>query len=261
MVKARRDRVAIRGCAVSLQRGGEGQCLLYLHGAAGAGAWLPFMDQLAASFDVVVPEHPGFGASDTPAWLDSIHDLAYFYLDLLEALDLRDVHLVGSSLGGWIALEIAVRNLSRLRTLTLSAAAGIHVDGVDKGDPFLWSPEETWRQLIYDEAVRKRFLEHQPSEAEADAQLKNRETVARLGWAPRMHDPDLRKWIHRVTLPVQVIWGEQDRLLPVAYAHAFGELIPQARVTVIPECGHLPHAEQPDLFARTIADFITGAGS
>lgn len=261
MVKAKRDRVSIAGCEVSLQRGGEGDCLLYLHGAAGAPAWLPFMDRLAEKFAVVVPEHPGFGASETPGWLDSIHDLAYFYLDFLAALDLNDVHLVGSSLGGWIALEIAVRDRSRLATLTLSAAAGIHVDGVAKGDPFVWSPEETWRQLIYDDAVRKPFLEHTPTEAEVDAQLKNRETVARLGWAPRMHDPDLRKWVHRVDLPTQVIWGEQDRLLPVAYAGAFGELLPQARITTIPECGHLPHVEKPEVFTRTIVEFIAGAKS
>src|SRR5215475_13517236 len=111
--------IAVRGCNIRLMRGGSGPPLLFLHGAGGAGAWLPVMQALAEKFDVIVPEHPGFGESDTPDWLDTIHDLAYFYLDFLEALDLRGVHLVGSSLGGWIAADPAVRNASRLASLTL----------------------------------------------------------------------------------------------------------------------------------------------
>src|SRR5215510_2005939 len=101
--------IAVKDCSIRLMRGGAGQPLMILHGASGAGAWLPFMRSLADKFDVIVPEHPGFGASDTPDWLDNIHDLAYFYLDFLAMLDLTGVHLVGLSLGGWIAAELAVR--------------------------------------------------------------------------------------------------------------------------------------------------------
>src|SRR5262252_8130787 len=122
--------LSIRDCRIRLMRGGACNPLLMLHGAGGAGTWLPFMSRLATQFDVIVPEHPGFGESDTPAWLDTIADLANFYLDFLETLDLRGVHLAGSSLGGWIAAELAVRNASRLASLTLIGSAGIHVDGV-----------------------------------------------------------------------------------------------------------------------------------
>src|SRR2546421_294622 len=95
------SKIAVRGCSIKLMRGGAGEPLLVLHGASGAGAWLPFMRSLAEKFDVLVPEHPGFGESDTPDWLDTIHDLAYFYLDVLGQFDLDRVHLVGISLGGW----------------------------------------------------------------------------------------------------------------------------------------------------------------
>src|SRR5438067_388757 len=105
--------ITIDGCRIRLMRGGTGSPLLVLHGAGGGGAWLPFMDQLAQNFDVLVPEHPGFGDSDTPEWLDNIPDLANFYLDFLRELNLNSVHLVGLSLGGWIAAELAVRNTSR----------------------------------------------------------------------------------------------------------------------------------------------------
>src|SRR6266446_4362492 len=119
-------KLAVRGCNITLMRGGAGHPLLLLHGAGGAGSWLPFMAELAARHDVIVPEHPGFGSSDTPDWLDNIPDLARFYLDVLDQLDLTNVDLVGFSLGGWIAAELAVRNTQRLASLALVGAAGIH---------------------------------------------------------------------------------------------------------------------------------------
>src|SRR5262245_66070147 len=137
--------LAVRGCRIGLMRGGAGRRLLFLHGASGAGAWMPCMAALAEKFDVIVPEHPGFGSSDTPDWLDTIHDLAYFYLNVLEHLDLDRVHLVGVSLGGWIAAELAVRSTRRLASLTLVDAAGIHVPGVEQIDTFLRTDEQRIR--------------------------------------------------------------------------------------------------------------------
>jgi pimeloyl-ACP methyl ester carboxylesterase len=131
----------IAECSVNVMRGGEGAPLLFLHGAGGAGIWLPFMAALSERYEVIVPDHPGFGRSDKPDWLDELSDLAYFYLDFIEALGLDRIHLVGNSLGGWIAAELAVRSTQRLHTLTLIAAAGIHVNGVPKGDLFLWPPD------------------------------------------------------------------------------------------------------------------------
>src|SRR5215813_13327598 len=144
--------IGVKGCNIALMRGGAGQQLMILHGASGAGAWLPFMRSLADQFDVIVPEHPGFGASDTPDWLDNIHDLAYFYLDVLDHLDLHAVHLVGVSLGGWIAAELAVRNTERLASLTLVDAAGIHVPGLEQIDTFLRTDEQRIRDFFHDQS-------------------------------------------------------------------------------------------------------------
>ena len=140
--------VTIAGCKTRLMRGGSGEPLLFLHGARGASAWLPFWETLSQRFDVIVPEHPGFGGSDMPDWLDNVGDLAYFYLDFIEALELTRVNLAGVSLGGWIAAEIAVRDDAALKTLTLIGAAGIHVKGVAKGDIFMWSREEMHPQPV-----------------------------------------------------------------------------------------------------------------
>ncbi|MFY9529537.1 MAG: alpha/beta fold hydrolase, partial [Candidatus Acidiferrales bacterium] len=149
------------------------------------------MEALSRNFEVIVPEHPGFGQSETPAWLDNVSDLAYFYLDFIEALGLKQVHLVGASLGGWIAAELAVRNQRLLSTLTLVAPAGIHVPGVQKGDIFLWSAQELAQNLFYDQKLAEAMLREEPSQEELDIQLKNRLTMAKLTWQPRLYNPHL----------------------------------------------------------------------
>ncbi len=247
--------IEVDGCKLNLRRGGSGEPLLYLHGSGGAPAVLPFMEKLAERYDVLVPEHPGFGASDEPEWLENMHDLAYFYLDVLKSLDLRGVHLVGSSLGGWLALEMAVRDASRLRSLVLVGPAGISVPGVSPGDVFLWSPEELARNLFFDPALAEKMLAQPVTPELLDVSLKNRHTVARLGWEPRMHDPFLHKWLHRVNVPVKIVWGEADKILPVAYAREFKRLMPGAEVEIIPRCGHLPQAERPEEFCDIVMRF------
>jgi pimeloyl-ACP methyl ester carboxylesterase len=256
----RTETVTVRGCTISMLRGGAGDPLLYLHGAGGAGMVFPFMTELAARYDVMVPEHPGFGASDEPDWLDNIHDVAYFYLDFLEAMELDGVHLVGMSLGGWIALEIAVRSTVRIKTLTLAGPAGIHVPGLATGDIFAWSPAETFRQGFHDQTIAEQAIARLPENVEADdTYLKNRSTVARLAWEPRLYDPHLAKWLHRIDVPTKIVWAEDDRILPVGYADELARMIPGSQVTVIPQCGHLLHIEKPAEFVAAIDDLAKGA--
>jgi pimeloyl-ACP methyl ester carboxylesterase len=254
-VAFRQQNVDVRGARITLKRGGEGRKLLYLHGANGAPSVRPFMEMLAQSYEVLVPEHPGFGGSDEPEWLDTIHDLAYFYLDFIEQLDLRDVHLVGSSLGGWLALEVAIRDRTRLRALTAVGPLGIYVAGVKRGDMFLWSPEEKVRNLFHDQRLADQILAQPATPDQAELEVKNLHTVARLAWEPRMFDPHLAKWLHRIKLPTQIIWGEHDKVLPPAYAAEFQKLIPGARVDIVKQCGHLPHTEKPEEFTRLVREF------
>jgi pimeloyl-ACP methyl ester carboxylesterase len=253
----RSDAVAVSGCRVGLLRGGTGDPLLYLHGAEGAGRVEPFMAALAENYDVLVPEHPGFGVSDQPDWLDNIHDVAYFYLDFLRALDLVGVHLVGQSLGGWVALEMAVRSTERIQTLTLASPAGIHVSGLRTGDPFAWSPEETLRQVFHDPLLAEEAIAGLPENVEGDDTfLKNRSTFARLAWEPRLHDPHLHKWLHRVDVPTRIVWGEDDQVLSVAYADEIARRIPGAQVTIVPKCGHLVPVEKAAEFVSAIDHHI-----
>jgi pimeloyl-ACP methyl ester carboxylesterase len=250
------SRLSIRGCNIGLMRGGSGRPMLILHGAGGAGRWLPYMAELAARHDVIVPEHPGFGGSDTPEWLDTIADLANFYLDVLDQLDLTDVDLVGFSLGGWIAAELAVRNTRRLRSLTLVAAAGIHVPGVPQVDSFLLNDEQRIRAMFHDPRRADAMVAQATRPEAEDVELKNRATTARLIWQPRGYDPHLAKWLHRIDVPTLLIWGADDRLFPTDYAFAYQRLIPGSEVEIIPQCGHLPQVEQTADFVAAVEDFL-----
>jgi pimeloyl-ACP methyl ester carboxylesterase len=248
--------ITVANCRIRLMRGGAGAPLVLLHGGGGAGIWLPCMARLARKFDVIAPEHPGFGASDTPAWLDTVADLANYYLEFLDELDLRGVHLVGSSLGGWIAADLAVRNASRLASLTLIGAAGIYVDGVEQFDTFLSSEEQRIRAMFYDRDLAEAVVASSERPELEDAALKNRTMTARLAWQPRNHDPHLHKWLHRIKVPTLLVWGADDRLFPPAYADAFQKLIPGAKTVIFPQCGHLPHVENGDAFAAKLESFI-----
>jgi len=252
--------IEIAGCRISLQRGGSGPTLMWLHGAGGGGRWTPALARLAESYDVVAPELPGFGASDTPEWFDNIHDVGFFVLDLLKALDLRGVHLVGASLGGWVAAEAAVRSTERLASLTLVGPAGLHMKGVPRPDTFLWTDEEATRALFHDQALADAMLAVVPDDAEQDRRLKNKFATARLAWSPRWHDPHLAKWLHRIDVPTLVVWGEHDRYLPAVYAQHWAGLIPGAAVQIIADCGHAPPAEKPAIFCDTLHRFIGRLG-
>src|ERR1041384_5183391 len=174
MTEPTATKVSVRGCGIAMRRAGTGRPLLYLHGASDPGQWLPFLADLAARHDVLAPEHPGFGASDTPDWLDSIQDLARFYLDLLDQLDLKHVDLVGHSLGGWSAAELAVRNTRRLSSLTLVDSAGIHVPGVPQVDTFLLNDEQLVRNLFDDPKLIEAMVAQTKRPELEDVTLKNR---------------------------------------------------------------------------------------
>jgi pimeloyl-ACP methyl ester carboxylesterase len=240
---------------MNVMRGGKGPPILFLHGAGGAGVWLPFMTALSEHYDVIVPDHPGFGRSDTPHWLDQLSDLAYFYLDLIEALKLDHVHMVGHSLGGWIAAEIAIRSTRRLQTLTLIGAAGVHVNGVPKGDIFIWTPEERARNLFVDQRLAEQRLAQPMTEEQGDIAIKNELATADLAWAPRFHDPQLRKWLHRIDVPTLLVWGDSDKIFPAAYGEAYRGLIKGSRLEVLPDCGHIPQVEKADMFVDLFKRF------
>jgi pimeloyl-ACP methyl ester carboxylesterase len=246
--------IDVRGTRVRLQRGGHGPPLMFLHGASGHVGWLPFLDRLSRNFDVLVPEHPGFGSSDDPLWLDRTSDLAYFYLDLMQMLHLDRVHLMGTSLGGWVAAELAVRNMARLASLTLVCAVGIAPNGVPMDDIFRMSAEENARRFYFDP---QRVQQRLDALAKADMRtiVRNRSTVVRLGY-PHFLNAELAKWLHRIDVPTLLLWGENDGLVPPRFGTAYRELIPNSELVVLPRAGHAPFEEQTDAFLESFSDFL-----
>jgi len=253
------ETITINGCSIELRRGGSGPTLLFLHGAGGIRTWTPYLAELATRFSVLAPSHPGFGRSDTPDWLDGMQDMVFFYLDFLEELDLNDVHVVGNSLGGWIAAELAVRGTGRIKTLTLVAPAGLRVVGVPMGDIFLWSHEEHVRNTLYDQTIADQRLAEELSEEESDIALKNHFTTAKLAWSPRFHNPDLEKWLHRIKVPTMIVWGDSDKVFPPAHGEAYHRAIAGSELRVVPECGHLPHQEKLPEFLAAVDAITNGA--
>jgi pimeloyl-ACP methyl ester carboxylesterase len=115
------------------------------------------------------------------------------------------------------------------------------------------------RNLYHNQAFADRILALRPSEADMDVMLKNRFTVAKLGWQPRWFNPDLEKWLHRIKLPALIVWGDHDKIMPPPYAALWRERLPDARLVVVNECGHLPHIEQAPFVTGHVLDFLEGA--
>ena len=250
----------VLGVGVSLQRKGRGAPLLMLHGEDTASRWLPFHDSLAERFQVILPDHPGFGRSAQPDWLDTIQDLAYSYLELVTALGLECVRVVGESFGGWLAAALAIAQPERIERLALVGPLGFKPPGLILPDLFAMSPEEWSAMTLEDETLAAREAEGLRVRENLERHLRDRATLARLAWTPHLHDPKLPVWLHRIRLPTLLVWGRQDRVVPPAVADAWLERLPDARLVVIEQAGHLPHLERPAEAARIVGDFLAEGG-
>lgn len=234
---------------------GSGPAVLLLHGGEGAEANQQLIDLLALDHTVYVPTHPGFGLSPMPEWFRGVDDLAYTYLNLLDRFDLRDVHLVGLQFGAWVAAELAIRDCSRLRKLTLVNPVGIKVGGPMKreiADIFAASREEV-------DAARFAIPENNPlvdlKAADPTKVLhlaRNEEALATYAWEPYMHNPRLKYWLSRVSVPCKVVHGQNDGIAGQDYAQAFTDYIPQSTLALLPEAGHCAQIDQPAAVAEIV---------
>ncbi len=246
----------LQGIEVDVVRKGKGQPLLMLHGGGGPIAALPFVAKLAERFEIIAPTHPGFGGSRIPDSFTRIDDLAFLYLDLLDALDLKDVVLMGFSMGGWTAAELVVMNARRLSKLILVDAVGVKVGGREDRDiaDVFGLPSETLTKLMW----------HDPTKAPdisklTDEQLSlvaaNRMALGVYTWEPYMHNPKLPQRLHRVRIPTHFIWGASDGIVTAVYGRKFCAMIEGATMTVIEKAGHSPQSEQPDAFVAAVNKF------
>ena len=249
--------IDVAGTRLRCSEAGTGPVVLFLHDMTGA-AFDPLLTQLVQGYRVIAPEHPGFGRGPIPDWMMSVGDVAFFYLDALAALDLRDVHLVGHGLGGWIAAEIAIRSTQRLASLALLAPAGVASAQAPFDDVFAWSAEEFARRQFHDPALTEEW-QRRRAELPVDTVLQNQAAVARLAWNPRLCNPQLRFWLHRIDVPTLLVWGENDRVIPFACHEGYRRGIPRAELATLPRCGHALPIECADAVAARLSIFIRGA--
>jgi pimeloyl-ACP methyl ester carboxylesterase len=255
------ERIELGGIAIETVIAGAGPPLLFLHGGDYVAQNAAFLDRLARRFRVVAPRHPGFGTTPRPPWFRTVHDIAYLYLDLIDRLDLRDTTLVGASFGGWVALEMAVRSEARLSRLVLIDALGVKFGGREErdiADIYALPAEEVLRRSLVDPA---RVVPDYASLDDPDlvAVMRDREATALYGWRPYMHDPALVHWLHRITSPALVLWGEADGIVTPEYGERLAAALPDARFARIAGAAHYPQVEQPDAAAAAIEAFATGA--
>jgi pimeloyl-ACP methyl ester carboxylesterase len=239
---------------------GEGDPLLFLHGASGLRGWPPFLESLARSFRVIVPDHPGFGRSEGLEHLDDVVDLALYYTEFIAAMGLDQPYLVGHSLGGMIAAEVAAIAPDVASKLVLIAPIGLWLDDHPVLDFFAATPEELATAIFHDpgSAIAKELMTlPSDSEAQLEAVLERTKNLSAAGkflWP--IPDKGLKKRIHRIVAPTLLLWGASDRLVPPNYGEAFLKRIQRARLTLLTEASHMLPFEKGDEFVEVVTDFL-----
>lgn len=247
--------VEVSGIPLETVTIGEGRVLLFLHGSEGLDATTDrHLLELARHFRVIAPLHPGFGFRARPNELREVSDLAYLYLDLADQLELDRAVLVGASFGGWIAAEMLVRNTRAFGHVVLAAPLGIKVRGREERDisDFFAMTEDEFCDIAYADPAKGRKDLHKLDDEELASHFRSREALAFYGWRPYMHNPQLRRWLHRIALPTLLIAGAQDRFVFDGYHEAYRADLPQSKLITMDRAGHFPHVEQPEKFAEHV---------
>jgi pimeloyl-ACP methyl ester carboxylesterase len=253
------ETIDVAGRPTVVMSGGSGPPLVYLHSTLGESfRWLPFYDAWAKDFTVYVPTHPGFGKSAGFDQVTSIEDMAFHYVELFDALGLDEVILGGVSLGGWIAAEFALRWPERVKGLWLSGSPGLWLDEQPLPDlfRFLAMPAKLREVLFHDPDgyMAKMIIPDEPDDERRMAGYQAMTVLARLVWE-RPYDPKLPARLHRVKCPVLLLWGDNDHLVPPAYAAAYKKHLPQAELQLISNCGHMAMFEKEAEFVAAVRAF------
>ena len=247
---------------VTLGDVGQGRPILLLHGGAGPRSIASFAQLLSAqgNFRVLFPTHPGFDGTPRPDWLTSTGGLAEVYDKLLDQIQLSGVTVIGSSIGGWIAAELAVRGSPRLLGgIVLVDGVGIVVEGHPVADAFSLTMDQL-ADLSYHNPAKFRIDVSSFTDAQRQTMVANRATLAVYGGKPSTGDPTLLGRLRNVKLPALVIWGESDRVADPEYGRAFAAAIPGARFQLLPGAGHMPQLETPDQLLAAVRTFVDGYG-
>ena len=252
--------VHVGGIGVSLLRGGSGSPLLVLHEELGHPGWLAWHGELAQGHSLLLPVHPGFGSLPRVDWVTSVRDLAGFYSRMLREMALGPVDVIGFSLGGWIAAEMAAADGGQFRRMALVAPTGVRPPEGEILDLFIVTARAYLDSSVHDASATPEFAalyggEQTPEQFESweDARAES----ARLAWKPYMHNPSLLHLLEGVQgLPTLIVWGREDRIVPVSAGEAYNRAIAGSELLVLDNCGHRPEIEHTSQFANYVRDFL-----
>jgi pimeloyl-ACP methyl ester carboxylesterase len=250
-------RITVPGATLEVHAQGGGPTLLYLHAGDGLDRSASLMRHLAHDFQVVAPSPPGFDGSDPAGHFRTVDDLSYVILDLMDALELRDVVLVGVSFGAWLAAEIAVKTQERVGKIVLVNPVGIKIgapDDQDIADVFYQTHRDVRSLLYADGTPDGQDYSLVASDAVARS-VRNREALAWFAWSPLLNNPRLHLRLHRIRVPALLLRASRDRVVTERYMRAYAAAIPGSRLELIPDAGHYVHDERPEELSARIASF------
>jgi len=249
-----RETLTVNGVRIVVLTAGSGDPLLYLHGA-GTFHGFDFALPWAAHFRVMIPYHPNWGESADAPEMDTVNDYMLHYLELIDQLKIDRAHVVGFSMGGRFAATFGFEHRRRVNKLVLIAPAGLRVPEHPAADLANIPPDEIPGYLAEDQSVVLRHWPEHPSEEFLAARARERASFASL-LASGLASPKFPRWLHRLTMPTMIVWGEKDRILPVGQVDTWTRLIPGAVVKRYAGAGHLVLDEKPESVAA-ITDFLS----
>jgi len=249
------EEVRVAGSSVRLRTAGRGTPLLVLHHDIGTPEQLSFYEALADRFTLLLPSHPGYDGSERPAFMRNVRDVAVTYQALLAQRGLTDVVLVGLGFGGWIAAEMATMSPRAFRKLVLVGAMGIKpVDG-EILDQALVSYIDYVRAGFEDQRAFDRLFTPDPPTPQLEQWDLNREMTFRIAWKPYMYNPTLPLLLGGVQTETLIVWGRQDRIVPVGVGEQYARALAKSRLSVLDGAGHFLEMEQPEALAKLIVPF------
>ena len=256
------EMIEVVSCKVHLRKGGRGEALVILHDDVGSPGWLPFYEELARHFAVYVPSHPGYGKSEQPdrsrrpEWMRDVRDMAIVHSLLLRALGLDRVHVVGLGFGGWVAAEMAAMCQPQFERMVLVGAMGVQPPEGEIVDQFLLDGEEYARLGIRDQGRFHELYGNEPDVDQKETWEINREMTARIAWKPYMFNPTLPVLLQGVDTPTLIVWGNEDRVVPLSCGRRYADALPNGRLHIVDSCGHCVDVDRPKELAELVIDFV-----
>lgn len=254
--------IPLAGTNVQIVKGGSGPPLLIFNDELGGPGWLNYHQMLSNDFTLYIPSLPGYGKSEPLPWINNMRDMAGWCLQALDELNLGKINVMGFSLGGWIASELATMCPHNFEKLVLVGAMGIRPTSGEILDMFMLMPDEYLAAGFVDPTGTEEFLKvcpEEPSDDLDESWMQAREHSSRLGWKPYMNNFTLPHLLNRINqLPTLIVWGAQDKVVPISAAKIYHQSIKNSRLEIFENCGHRPEIERIDKFVDTVNNFLSG---